>query len=91
MKRSVLMLNDLPKEIRRLYDDFCIIKDRGEMYGCPENFNLMTVAWYLNHSKNPNVGCDKDYIFSALKDIKKGEELTADYNTYNEFADPNWV
>jgi SET domain-containing protein len=53
--------------------------------------NPLTVAWYLNHSKTPNVGCDKDYIFSALRDIKEGEELTADYHTYNEFADANWV
>jgi hypothetical protein len=58
MKRSALKLDKLPLEIRRLYDQFCLIKDKGETYGCPKSFNLMTVAWYLNHSKTPNVGCD---------------------------------
>jgi len=91
MKRCALKLNELPQEVKRLYDQFCLIKDKGEIYGCPKNFNRMTVAWYLNHSKTPNVGCDKDYIFFALRDIKEGEELTADYHTYNEFADANWV
>ena len=90
-RRNSLRLDELPLEIRRLYDQFCLIKDKGETYGCPKNFNLMTVAWYLNHSKTPNVGCDKDYIFFALRDIKEGEELTADYHTYNEFANANWV
>ena len=91
MKRSALKLDELPKEIRLLYDQFCLIKDKGETYGCPKSFNLMTVAWYLNHSKIPNVGCGKDYIFFALRDIREEEELTADYHCYNEFADSNWV
>jgi SET domain-containing protein len=46
----------------------------------------MTVAWYLNHSKKPNVGCDKDCKFFALEDILVGKELTADYETYNDFG-----
>ena len=79
-------LKKLPKEVRRLYDDFCIIKDGGALYGCPRSFNNLTVSWYLNESKKPNVGCDKNYNFYALRDIKTGEELTADYSTYNEFA-----
>lgn len=91
MKRSALKLDELPQKVRQLYDQFCLIEDKGETYGCPKSFNLMTVAWYLNHSKTPNVGCDKDYVFFALRDIKAGEELTADYNAYNEFADANWI
>jgi hypothetical protein len=63
----------------------------GGMYGCPESFSLMTVSWYINHSKNPNVGCDEHYKFVALRDIREGEELTADYNSYNEFATAEWV
>lgn len=90
-KKSALGLDELPEEIRRLYDQFCLITAKGETYGCPKNFNLMTVAWYLNHSKTPNVGCSKDYTFFALRDIRMGEELTADYHTYNDFANPDWV
>jgi SET domain-containing protein len=76
------LLKGLPKEIKKLYSDFCIKK--GNMYGCPKNFNEMTPAWYLNHSSNPNVGCDKDYNFYTLRSIKKEEELTVDYQSYSE-------
>jgi len=68
--------------LRKLYRDFCIRK-AGE-YLCPPNFNVLTPAWYLNTSKNPNVVADQFYKFRALHDIKGGEELTADYDTYSE-------
>jgi len=74
-------------EIRRLYEDFCIIKDNGEIYGCPANFSLMTTAWFLNEplsGQKPNVGCRKDYTFYALRDIAAGEELTVDYLTFSD-------
>jgi hypothetical protein len=74
-----------PKEIRRLYEDFPVIK-RGH-YGCPPTFNRLTVAWYLNEPKKderPNVGCTDCYDFFALRDIRPGEELTVDYSKYSE-------
>lgn len=79
-------------EIRRLYEDFCIIKDNGETYGCPANFSLMTVAWFLNEPKSsqkPNIGCRKDYTFYALRDIAADEELTVDYATFSEKPSAN--
>jgi SET domain-containing protein len=79
-------LKNVAKRIKRLYEDFCVIKEKGKIYGCPKNFNQMTIAWYLNHSKKPNVGCDRNYNFFTLKNVKAGEELTADYDTYNEFS-----
>ncbi|PYJ84527.1 MAG: hypothetical protein DME22_12480 [Verrucomicrobia bacterium] len=87
---GVFAIRDIPKGTKIFPDDDSELI-WGETYGPPNSFNLMTVAWYLNHSKTPNVGCDKDYTFFALRDIKKGEELTADYHTYNEFANPNWI
>lgn len=78
-------LKRLPGSIRRLYEDFCIIRSNGSVYGCPRNFNLLTVAWYLNESKKPNVGCNEAYHFRALRNIRSGEELTVDYDTYNDF------
>jgi SET domain-containing protein len=77
-------------EKRRLYEDFCIIKDNGKTYGCPANFSLMTIAWFLNEPKRgqkPNVGCRNDYTFYALHDIATGEELTVDYSTFSEQID----
>jgi len=78
-------LRGLPREVRRMYEDFCIITDRGRRFGCPTNFNRLTISWYLNSSKNPNVACHEDFRFTAKRLIKAGEELTVDYSTYNEF------
>jgi SET domain-containing protein len=72
----------LPLELKKLYKDFAVV--RGNRYGCPKNFNLLTPAWYLNHSKHPNVACDANYNFFATKDIQKGEELTVDYDSYSD-------
>lgn len=76
----------VPREIRRLYDDFSVIKDKR--YGCPQNFNRLTMAWYLNEPgkyQKPNVGCDPDsFDFFALRNIEAGEELTVDYSKYSE-------
>ena len=75
-----------PKEIRRLYQDFAVLK-KGR-YGCPQNFNQLTISWYLNEPKKgsrPNVSCDPaTYEFTAARDILAGEELTADYDKYSE-------
>jgi SET domain-containing protein len=71
---------------RQLYEDFCI--RRSDSYGCPSNFNDLTVSWYLNHSETPNVECDQEYRFFALRNIREGEELTVDYRTFSEGAIP---
>lgn len=77
-------LRGLPEEIRRLYEDFAVIRKDGTEYGCPTNFNVLTVGWYLNESKTPNVVCGNDLNFSSLCDIEVDEELTVDYSTYSE-------
>lgn len=77
-------IRNLSPEIKKLYNDFCVIK--GSTYWCPENFNNLTVAWYLNESKDsPNVLCAKDYDFIATRDIKKDEELLIDYAGYSDY------
>ena len=77
-------IGNIDSELKRLYDDFCVIKN-GK-YGCPKNFNMLTVGRYLNESKdNPNVLCTDDYDFIALRNIKKGEEITIDYSKYSEY------
>jgi hypothetical protein len=74
-------ISGLPKEIRKLYLDFGPLKD-GK-YGVPTSFNKLTVSWYLNESKTPNVTCDEDFKFRAAADIKAGDELTVDYDQYS--------
>ena len=46
-------LATLSREEKRFYDDFCII--RNKQYGCPQSFNKLTPAWYLNESSTPNL------------------------------------
>jgi len=75
-------IGELPKEVRKLYIDFGPLKN-GK-YSVPTSFNKLTVAWYLNESKTPNVGCDDDLKFYALANIKADEELTVDYAGYSE-------
>jgi hypothetical protein len=75
-------LKALPKRIQELYKDFGVLKEGR--YGFPISFNRLTPSWYLNSSKSPNVRCDENYEFFALRTIRPGEELTADYSKYSE-------
>jgi hypothetical protein len=72
----------LPPALRKLYEDFCVLNDGT--YQCPSNLNKLTPAWFLNTSKEPNVAANLSLKFYALRDIKAGDELTADYDTYSE-------
>ena len=71
-------------KIKKMYEDFCIVKDNGTLYGCPTNFNQLTMAWYMNHSDTPNVEIDENYDFRTSRDIIDGEELTINYKTFSE-------
>ncbi len=75
---------DLPKRaaLRKLYRDFGVF--RKERYGTPSSFNAIGPSWYLNHSTKPNVWCDEALDFIAIRDIKKGEELSANYSIYSD-------
>jgi hypothetical protein len=75
-------ITNLPRELREMYDDFAIIKN-GK-YGCPSNFNRLTMGWYLNDSDHPNVVVDDDYNMTAARDITRGEELTIDSSKFSE-------
>jgi len=73
---------NLSQKLRRLYEDFCVLRDG--VYECPASFNGLTPSWYLNSSSDPNVAADSSLRFYAIRDIREGEELTADYSTYSE-------
>jgi uncharacterized protein len=75
-------IRDLPRNVRQMYEDFCIIKD-GK-YGCPRDFNQLTMAWYLNDSPTPNVAVDEHYNMWAIRGIEEGEELTIDSSRFSE-------
>ncbi|HUA14772.1 MAG TPA: SET domain-containing protein [Verrucomicrobiae bacterium] len=75
-------VENLPLALRRLYEDFCVLKNGT--YKCPSSFNKLTPSWYLNMSENPNLAADSSLKFYAIREIKAGEELTSDYSTYSE-------
>ena len=76
----------MPKAIRALYEDFGMVS--GARIGVPPTLNMLSVGWYVNHSDRPNIEADDDSRFRALRRIRKGEELTADYRTFVDEALP---
>jgi SET domain-containing protein len=75
---------DAPEEAKELVRDFCALQD-GVYYVPDYGIDAISKFYYLNHSSRPNmVTPDKGETFLAARDIKPGEELTADYDTYHE-------
>ncbi|MFH1547204.1 MAG: SET domain-containing protein-lysine N-methyltransferase, partial [bacterium] len=37
------------------------------------------IKLYINHSCEPNCGIRGDIVFTAIRDIKEGDEITIDY------------
>ena len=71
-------VSGLEPNLQKLYQDFCPKNEKG-YHICPVHFNKMTPAWYVNESDQPNIGCDSELRFMALRDINSGEELLASY------------
>ncbi len=76
----------LPEAIRALYEDFGMVC--GDQIGVPPSLNRLSVGWYVNHADRPNLVAGDDGLFRALRRIRKGEELTADYRTFVDEALP---
>jgi hypothetical protein len=71
---------DLPEELR----GFCIDQPDGKAL-CPVRFNRLDIGNYLNHSvEKQNIRYQESGKFFALRDLKKGEELFANYNELGE-------
>ena len=74
--RNSMRKEDVPEFFRQ----YCRDKGDNTLF-CPQNFGCMEIGWYLNHSETPNVYEEPGFDYFALRDIKKGEEITIDYNT----------
>lgn len=70
----------MPAAVRALYEDFGMVW--GDRLGVPPSLNRLSVGWYVNHANRPNLAVDDDGRFFALRRIRAGEELTADYRTF---------
>lgn len=83
-KFNISELKYLNKEIGRMIDDFFCM-DKGNIVFIPEHgLNGMDISFFMNHSEKPNLKTiDEGFTFTTLKNIKKGEELTVSYRTYD--------
>lgn len=67
------------KDLKESIKSFCIGTPEG-FFPPPEgSFDNLSVEWYINHSCAGNIGFNNTGDFTALRDIKKGDELTYDY------------
>lgn len=72
-------IKHLNKAIKKKIRGFCVGTPEGFIAPDEMNFNKLSIEWYFNHSCNGNLGFDKKGNFIAMRNIKKGEELSYDY------------
>lgn len=78
-------LKGLDPAIWKMIDDFFVIEKDKTLTIPATGFNGMDMSFYVNHSKKPNLKTTDDgFTFVSNRAIKKGEELTIDYSTYDE-------
>jgi hypothetical protein len=77
--KSILSTLEEEKQTNQILEVliYCIYKDGKFIYYLDENK-------YINHSLEPNAFMDKDLTVVAIKDIKAGEEITENYNSYEK-------
>jgi len=81
-------LKKLDKEVLKLVDDFCVIEKDNTVYIPETGLNGIDISFFVNNSKKPNLkiiedGKNEALNFKTIKPIKKGEELTVSYATYD--------
>jgi SET domain-containing protein len=77
-------LKQLDPAVMKMIDDFVVIEKDNTVYIPDCSMHGMDLSFYLNNSESPNLmTIDGGLTFVTLRDIKKGEELTAAYETYD--------
>lgn len=78
---------DKAKKNKKLYE-WCerFGVETKRYYICSKNFLAMSLVWFINHSKKPNLIKNK-FGLVTIKKIKEGEELTVDYSQLDESVD----
>ena len=75
--------HSLPEALRGEIEKWVYISvATNEYILCSDN------ARFYNHSDNPNVGEDENYVERALRDIAKGEEILTDYSSFCKDFEP---
>ena len=77
-------LKNLDIEIKKMVEDFYSIEEDTSVYIPECGLDNMDISFFLNHSKTPNIETnDGGLPFKTKRRIKKGEELTSSYETFD--------
>ncbi len=87
LSEKELNASEAPEEAKQLVRDFCALQDG--MYFVPDyGMDAIDKSYFLNHSRKPNmITSDKGEAFVTTRVVKKGEELTANYEQYHEYVE----
>ena len=82
---NISELKHLRKETLEMIDDFYVIKKDGKVWVNEGGLNEMNISFFSNNNpKSFNLKTvDDGDTFITIRKIKKGEELTIDYSTYD--------
>lgn len=94
-KNTIIFFHDPTDEVfvdRDEYESLEELKKYGykvsfNRYLVPKDFNNLHISWFLNHSENPNAKMDIGQNIISIIDIKKGDEITINYNTLVSFKE----
>lgn len=82
---NIQELKGLDKEILRMIDDFNVIEKDGTVLIPDCALNGMDISFFVNNSDSHNLETnDGGFTFITTRKIKKGEELTVSYKTYDD-------
>ena len=79
LRLSHEQVETLPRAIQKTLTMFCYYDEKGFLVPST-GLNIVEMAIYLNHDKQPNLRMQADGSFRSLKCIRKGDELTMDYD-----------
>ncbi|NDE46022.1 MAG: SET domain-containing protein-lysine N-methyltransferase, partial [Betaproteobacteria bacterium] len=79
LRLSHEQVETLPQAIQKTLSMFCYYDEKGFLVPST-GLNVVDMAIYLNHDKAPNLRMQADGSFKSLVSIRKGEELTMDYD-----------
>jgi SET domain-containing protein len=83
-KFNISQLKKLNKEVLKMIDDFNVIEEDKTVLIPECAFNDMDASFFVNNSESPNLKTiDNGLTFITLRKIKKSEELTVAYETYD--------
>ncbi len=75
-------LKDLDPEVADMVRGFFVFEG-PEIWVAKNGLNSMDISQFMNHTDNPNVTFNEDdSLFYTLREIKKGEELTINYQKF---------